>query len=66
MSTGGTVWEQGGDVVPVPAPLGRVTIPVLKMKEKKSSVGRKEPEARKQPGSQSQADMPVYLMEKLT
>lgn len=45
--------------------LGRVTIPVLEMKEKKSSVDRKDPDTRKQPGSKSQTDMPVYLMENL-
>lgn len=47
-------------------PLGRVTVRGLKMKEEKWSVGRKEPEAREQPGSKSEADMPVYLVEILT
>lgn len=64
------VGEQGGDwclcTLLVGPALGRVTIRVLKMKEKTSSMGRKEPDTRKQPGSKSQADMPVCLMEILT
>lgn len=45
------------------APLGRVSLQVLKMKEKMSSVGRKE---HKKTAWKSQADLPVYLMEILT